>query len=166
MKLLLPLKYYDDAGRVKPPVALYFCIVFLSRSLIILVGSVSVRENGEQLLALFYPEKQYLYVSLAIAFPAFVALMCLGFKEKFWQKNQYWIFSCIKPLLIFSVLADLILHITLAKIGHWQFSWIIAITLLTDSLVFYFLFKDKHTKLMLTDWKRTVPITAVSKPQV
>ena len=48
MKLLLPLKYYDDAGRVKPAVALYFCIVFLSRSLLILIGSISVRENGEQ----------------------------------------------------------------------------------------------------------------------
>jgi hypothetical protein len=166
MKMLLPLKYYDDAGRVKPAAALYCCIVLLSRSLLILIGSVSVRDNGEQLLALFYPEKQYFYISLIIACPAFMALLLLGFREKIWHAQRCWMFSCIKPLLIFSVLADLILHITLAKIGHWQFSWIIAITLLTDSLVFYFLFKDKHTKLMLTDWKRTVPITAVSKPQV
>jgi|TARA_B110000238_G_C16103855_1_gene429504 hypothetical protein len=164
MKLLLPLKYYDDAGRVKPPVALYFCIVFLSRSLIILVGSVSVRENGEQLLALFYPEEQYLYVSLAIAFPAFLALMCLGFKEKVWQKNQYWIFSCIKPLLIFSVLADFVLHIMLANIEQWKFSWVIALTLILDSLIFYFLIKDKHTQLMLFDWKKLTPITPQVKP--
>ncbi len=164
MKLLLPLKYYDDAGRVKPAAALYFCIVFLSRSLLILIGSVSVRENGEQLLALFYPEKQYLYISLAIAFLAFVALLLLGFREKIWYADRCWMFSCIKPLLIFSVLADLGLHIMLASIEHWQFSWVIALTLLIDSLIFYFLVKDKHTQLMLMDWKRSIPITPAAKP--
>jgi hypothetical protein len=164
MKLLLPLKYYDDAGRVKPAAALYFCIVILSRSLLILVGSVSVRENGEQLLALFYPDKQFLYISLAIAFPAFLALLLLGFREKIWQANRCWMFSCIKPLLVFSVLADLGLHITLANIEHWQFSWVIAFTLLFDSLILYFLIKDKHTQLMLMDWKRSTPITPEVKP--
>ena len=108
MKMLLPLEYYDDAGRVKPAVALYFCIVFLSRSLLILIGSVSVRENSEQLLALFYPEKQYLYISLAIAFPAFLALLLLGFREKIWLAEKLWMFSCIKPLLIFSVLGTIL----------------------------------------------------------
>jgi hypothetical protein len=164
MKLLLPLKYYDDAGRVKPAVALYLCIAFLSRSLMILIGSVSVRENSDQLLALFYPEKRYLYICLAIAFPAFLALLLLGFREKIWQADRGWMFSCIKPLLIFSVLADLGLHVMLADIEHWQFSWLIAITLLLDSLVFYFLIKDKHTHMMLLDWKKSSQIWPEVKP--
>jgi hypothetical protein len=164
MKMLLPLKYYDESGRVKPALALYFCIMLLSRSLLILIGSVSVRENGEQLLALFYPEKQYLYISLFIAFPAFVALLLLWFREKIWQTNRCWLFSCIKPLLIFSVMADLCLHIMLACIGHWQFSWVIALTLLIDSLIFYFLVKDKHTQLMLVDWKKSIPSTSTTNP--
>lgn len=163
MKLLLPLKYYDEAGRVKPAAALYLCIVFLSRSLLILIGSVSVRENGEQLLALFYPEKGYLYISLAIAFPAFLALLLLGFREKIWNADRCWMFSFIKPLLILSVLADLGLHIMLASIAHWQFSWVIALTLLIDLLILYFLLQDKHTRLMLVDWKRSMPITSATK---
>jgi hypothetical protein len=166
MKMLLPLKYYDDAGRVKPAAALYFCIVFLSRSLLILIGSVSARENGDQLLALFYPEKQYLYISLTIAFPAFLALLILGFREKIWHANRFWMFSCIKPLLIFSVLADLSLHIISASVDDWQFSWLIALTLLLDSLVFYFIIKDKHTLLMLSDWKRAIQMTSTVKPFV
>ncbi|MFB1034159.1 MAG: DUF2919 family protein, partial [Sinobacterium sp.] len=97
MKLLLPLKYYDEAGRVKPATALYVCIAFLSRSLMILIGSVSVRENSDQLLALFYPEKQYLYISLAITFPAFMAILLLGFREKIWNADRCWMFTCIKP---------------------------------------------------------------------
>jgi len=159
MKILLPLKYYDEAGRVKPTAALYTCIAFLSRSLLILVGSVSVRENGEQLLALFYPDKQYLYISLAIAFPAFVTLLLLGFREKIWHADRCWMFSFIKPLLIFSVLADLALHTMLASIKHWQFSWVIAVTLLVDLLICYFLVKDKHTQLMLKDWKSSTATT-------
>jgi hypothetical protein len=164
MKLLLPLKYYDEAGRVKPALALYFCIGFLSRSLLILIGSVSVRENSDQLLALFYPEKQYLYISLAVAFPAFLGLLLLGFREKIWHANRCWMFSYVKPLLIFSVLADLGLHLMLANIVHWQFSWLIAFTLLLDSLVFYFLVKDKHTQMMLMDWKKAIQITQEAKP--
>jgi hypothetical protein len=125
------------------------------------VGSVSVRENGEQLLALFYPDKQYLYISLSIAFPAFLVLLLLGFREKIWNADRCWMFSCIKPLLIFSVLADLGLHIMLASMKYWQFSWIIAVTLLLDSLIVYFLVKDKHIQLMLKDWKKSTPITPV-----
>tara|TARA_R110000868_G_scaffold147512_3_gene369029 strand:- start:1159 stop:1728 length:570 start_codon:yes stop_codon:yes gene_type:complete len=166
MKILLPLKYYDEAGRVKPAVALYICIAFLSRSLLILVGSVSVRENGEQLLALFYPDKQYLYISLGIAFPSFLALLLLGFREKIWNADRCWMFSYIKPLLIFSVLAEFVLHIMLASIKYWQFSWVIAFTLLLDSLIFYFLVKDKHTQLMLKDWKKSMPTTSAAKPLV
>ena len=163
MKLLLPLKYYDDAGRVKPAAAVYVCIAYLSRSLLILIGSVSVRENGEQLLALFYPEKQYLYISLASAFPAFLGLLLLSFREKIWHANKCWMFSCIRPLLIFSVLADIGLHIMLASEGHWQFSWVIALTLIVDPLILYFLFKDKHIQILLIDWKKSVQITA-AKP--
>ncbi|WP_299073069.1 DUF2919 domain-containing protein [uncultured Paraglaciecola sp.] len=157
MKLLLPLKYYDDAGRVKPPTALYLCIAVLCRSLLVLIGSVSVRDNGEQLLALFYPERQYLYMNLVIAFMAFLALLLLGFREKIWQANRGWLFLGIKPLLIIAVLADLGLHIRLASIEHWQFSWVIAVTLLVDWLFFYFLIKDKHIQLMLSDWKHITP---------
>lgn len=160
--MLLPLKYYDEAGRVKPAIALYFCIAFLSRSLLVLIGSVSVRENGEQLLALFYPDKQYLYISLGIALPAFATLLILGFREKIWNSERCWIFSYIKPLLFLSVLADLALHIMLASMNHWQFSWVIAFTLILDSLFFYFLLKDKHTQLMLTDWKKSV-LTSTEK---
>ena len=161
MKLLLPLKYYDDAGRVKPAMFLYCCIMILSRSLLILIGSVSVRNNGDQLLTLFYPDKQYLYISLGIAFPAFLTLLILGFREKIWHANKCWIFCCIKPLLFFSVVADFGLHLMLASKGHWQFSWVIAVTLLLDSLVFYFFLKDKHTQLMLMDWNKSIQITPV-----
>jgi hypothetical protein len=73
-------------------------------------------------------------------------------------------FLCIKPFLIFSVLADLGLHVMLANIEHWQFSWLIAITLLLDSLVFYFLIKDKHTQMMLLDWKKSSQISPEVKP--
>lgn len=164
MKMLLPLKYYDEAGRVKPAMTLYICIGFLCRSLLVLIGSVSVRENGDQLLAFFYSNKHYLYISLGIAFPSFLTLLLLGFREKIWKADRSWLFSYIKPLLILSVLADFGLHIVLATAKHWQFSWVIALTLIFDVLVFYFLLRDKHTQLMLRDWKDTLTQGALGKP--
>ncbi|MEP1449222.1 MAG: DUF2919 domain-containing protein [Paraglaciecola sp.] len=166
MKILLPLKYYDEAGRIKPAVALYVCIGFLCRSLLVLIGSVSVRENGEQLLALFYSNKHYLYISLAIAVPSFLTLLLLGFREKIWKADRSWLFSYIKPLLIFSVLADLGLHIMLAMAHHWQFSWVIAVTLILDVLFLYFLIRDRHTRMMLTDWKDNLSKSSTAKSAI
>ena len=50
----------------------------------------------------------------------------------------------------------------MAKLIYWQFSWIIALTILLDVLCFYFFAKDKHTQIMLLDWHRSMP---VSNPQ-
>lgn len=155
--MLLPLKYYDEAGRVKPSVGLYALIFFICRSILVFVAALSVREHSSELLSIFYPERDYLYLSLGIAFPSLMSLGILGFREKIWGANKIWLFLLIKPLLLCSILADLALHLTLANMQYWQFSWVIAITLLLDSLAVYFILTDKHTKLMLKDWQ--IPIT-------
>lgn len=121
------------------------------------VAALSVREHSSELLAIFYPERNYLYFSLGIAFPSLVSLGLLGFREKIWEANKIWLFLLIKPLLLCSILADLALHLILANMQYWQFSWVIAITLLLDFLAVYFILADKHTKLMLKDWQ--IPIT-------
>ncbi|MGJ8681774.1 DUF2919 family protein, partial [Paraglaciecola sp.] len=69
MKLLLPLKYYDDAGKVKPPSAWYWCALYLCRSVLVLIGALSSREYGSELLSIFYSESRYLYLNLGIALP-------------------------------------------------------------------------------------------------
>lgn len=131
--------------------------------MLVFVATMSVRSHSSELLALFYPERDYLYLSLAIAFPGLLSLFILGFREKIWRANKVWLFLLLKPLLLCSILADLGLHFILADLQYWLFSWVIAITLLLDFLAGYFIIKDKHTKLMIRDWQiSTTPASLVN----
>jgi hypothetical protein len=156
LRLLLPLKHYDEAGKVKPPVALYWCALFLCRSLVVLVGALSSRQYGNELLALFYSESRYLYMNLIVAMPTLISLIIIGFRETSWVENRSWLFVCIRPLMIFSALVDFSFHIFFANLHHWQFSWVISFTFLLDSLCLYFLIKDKHILMMIKDWRSPV----------
>lgn len=161
--MLLPLKYYDEAGRVKPALGLYLLILFICRSMLVFVAAMSIRAHSNELLSLFYPERDYLYLSLAIALPGLLSLFILGFREKIWRSNKVWLFQLLKPFLLLSILADLSLHLSLADTQYWRFSWVIAITLLLDCLAVYFILIDKHTKLMLKDWKTSITPTSLVK---
>ncbi|MGS2720543.1 DUF2919 family protein [Paraglaciecola aestuariivivens] len=152
--MLLPLKYYDDAGRVKPAMGLYLLILYLCRSILVLIGALTMREYTDQLLAIVYPEQHFLYLSLLIALPALFTLFILGFREKIWLSGREWIFLLIKPLLALSILADLILHIVLANSQAWAFSWVLAASLLTDCLALFYIIKDQHIRLMVKDWRK------------
>lgn len=154
MKLLLPLKYYDDAGRVKPPSAVYYAGLFLCRSLLVLIGALSSRQYGNELLMIFYQKKSLLYINLGIALPAFLALVVIGFREKIWSAQFTWVFGFIRPSLLLACLADFMFNLMLAYLQHWQFSWPIAITLMLNLLCLYYLYKDKHLIYMVQDWRR------------
>ncbi len=152
MRLLLPLKHYDESGRVLPAGALYWCLLYLCRSYFVFIASLSFRQDSSGLLAIFYPDKMYFYVSLMIALPTVLVLLVVSFRERIWQKGYCWAFKIVKPLMILTVLADFIFHVVMARQQYWQFSWLIAITLLIDGLCLFFIIKDRHLKLMLKDW--------------
>jgi len=64
------------------------------------------------------------------------------------------LFPLITPLLFMGLVLDLGFHVLLAHQQRWQFSWIIAITLLLDLLCLYFVVRDKHLALMVKDWAK------------
>ncbi|MDU0355474.1 DUF2919 family protein [Paraglaciecola aquimarina] len=93
MKLLLPLKYYDDAGRVKPPVGLYLTALYLCRSIVVLIGAYSSKQYSNELISLFYGEQRYLYLSLMIALPALLSVTLIGFRENYGKPIKCGCFS-------------------------------------------------------------------------
>jgi hypothetical protein len=153
-KLLLDLKYYDEEGRVKPSSVLWWVVAFLCRSLLILIMALAVRQDGNMLLRLFYPEEKYLYIGLAIALPALISYLLLAFREKLAKKAQYWVFHLIKSLLFFACLMDFIYQCYLANLHYWQFSWTIAIILILDVWIAYYVLMDRHLRLLVADWLR------------
>ncbi|KXI30634.1 DUF2919 domain-containing protein [Paraglaciecola hydrolytica] len=151
-KLLLDLKHYDEAGRVKPSSALLLLMVFLCRSLLILVMALAAGQDSNALLRLFYPEEKYLYIGLAIALPAFISYVLIAFREKLSKTQLYWPFHLIKYFLFFACLLDFIYQCYLANLHYWQFSWAIATILILDMWFAYFVLKDRHLKVFVADW--------------
>lgn len=152
-RLLLDLKHYDDAGRVKPNVALVYCVVFLCRTLVIFVMWLASRQDSNTLLVWFYPEQKYLYVGMVIGLPALIAYLLIAFREKIARKQFLGVFSLIRYLLLCSCILDFIFQCYLANKHHWQFSWSTAVILLLDCLVAFYILRDKHLILLTCDWR-------------
>lgn len=151
-KLLLPLHCYDEGGRVKPPLMLWFYIAFIAKSMLILIAALTNRQTTSAMLDIFYPLKNHFYIGLMLgAFGLLIALIC-GFREKIWRAKQTLIFRFIKPIIITSLAIDLIFQIQLAQHQNWQFSWSIAFNLLLIITLVYWQSKSHHFKVMLDDW--------------
>ena len=159
MRLLLALKHYDELGRVLPAGALYWCLLYLCRSYFVFIASLSFRQDSSALLTIFYPDKVYFYLSLIIALPSLMVLVVVSFRERIWQTRYCWPFKLVKPLMYLTLFGDAMFHVVMAKQQYWQFSWLVALTLLIDGFYLFFVTKDRHLQLMLKDWLKPSVIT-------
>lgn len=151
--IALPLKYYDDAGRVRPPIGLWLYVAFIAKSVLILIGSLTNRDTSDSMLEIFYPQKSDFYFGLLLGcFGLAIWLIC-GFREKIWQANKEALFSIIKPTIFFSLVLDLGFQIKLAHTHYWAFSWSIGVNVLLIGCFAYWLFKSRHLTIMLVDWR-------------
>ncbi|MEI8648332.1 hypothetical protein P4S73_11135 [Paraglaciecola sp. Hal342] len=49
---------------------------------------------------------------------------------------------------------DIVFHVSMASKQHWEFSWLVALTLLLDSIYLYWVKKNLHLRLMTRDWAK------------
>lgn len=154
MKLLLPLKYYDDAGRVKPLLWFNLCLLFLARSYFVFVISAANMNDSGKLLGLFYPDKYDFYLGLLLGLPAVFCWAVASYRKQLWQKKYLTLFYWLKPLLLLTLIADFAMHLQMAFQQHWAFSWVLALSLLLDALLFAYVARSKKLKLMISDWQK------------
>lgn len=153
LKLLLPLKYYDEAGRVKPLLWFNLCLLFLARSYFVFIASAANMNDSAKLLNLFYPDKQDFYLGLMLGIPAVMCWGLASYRDKIWNKAFHRWFKWVKPLLILGLTADLLLHFWMAQQQHWAFTWVLALGLLFDALLLVYLLRSKKVQVMLKDWE-------------
>lgn len=157
-KIQLPLKHYDEAGRVKPPVMLWLCLLVIAKSYLIFIASFTFRQDSQMLLSLFYPIKTDLYNGLMIGSGAIMCFALCGFREKIWASNWRISFLLIRPIITLSIFAESWMNILVIQHQYWQFSWVIALSFLANFFILLWLFSSKHLLIMLKDW------TAETKP--
>lgn len=149
----IPLRHFDNNGRVKPNWAFWASVLFLLRSYAVLLAALSFRQDSSALLSLFYPQQTVLYQSLLSGIPVIIAVGCISFREAIANKLLRWPFQFILPLLGLGLVGDFTHYILLAMEMHWRFSWAAAIALTGNIIVALYLFRSLLLRAFVVDWQ-------------
>lgn len=151
---ILPLKHYDEVGRIKPHRFYILSLLIAARGYFVLLAALSYREDSSSLLRLFYPDANAFYLMLALGIPALFCLLVCSFRERLWQKQCCRPFGLLLWLPVIGLFFDLILHLSLAYGQHWRFSWSIAANLLLAFAAMLYIVRSQHLRLFMSDWCR------------
>ncbi|MDF2177235.1 DUF2919 family protein [Aliiglaciecola sp. CAU 1673] len=153
---IVPLRHYDEEGRIKPPWPVFASLLFLMRGYLIFIASASYLADGSLLLKVFYPDRAYFYASLFLGLPALVLLALLMWRQKLLDSAWRGVFRLLWPVTVITLLADLSFHVHMAWQSQWLFSWPLALTLVLDGLLLSYWSRSRLLSLMLADWQRRI----------
>lgn len=75
-----PPDEYDEKGQLRLPFLFWPMLLLLARTWILLVMAGVSRQQGSDLLALFYPDRQSFWGGLALGAPALAGLLLTGYR--------------------------------------------------------------------------------------
>jgi hypothetical protein len=146
---IFPLKFYTQSGDLKPPTYFYYGLLFLARTWVVLIVSITSRETGNKLLAIFYPDKTHFYLGLASGIIAILLFLLAGRDHdkhplicKIWQKSY--------PFLLLSICVDLILQVYYLYLDRFQYSIEASFQLVLVSWLLLLCLRGKHLKASFT----------------
>ena len=154
--LALPLHYYDEAGRILPPKALFWLHLWLLQSILIFIGAAVIRESSAEILAFWYPSKTQLYLSMATSIPAFLSLLLVSYRSKMWEKDLLWPFYLLKPCLLLTLGLQTGFLFNTIIVQKFHFSYTIGITALIHMSAVIYVYKSYHLQEMCRDWRLRV----------
>jgi hypothetical protein len=77
----MPLSAFNEDGWLKPPVWVYINLIFMAKGLLIFIASLASIGTGDQILAFMYPEKNSLYIAIALSVVPLVTLVSFTLGE-------------------------------------------------------------------------------------
>jgi hypothetical protein len=153
MPLKYPLHYYDDTGRLKPTSFVFFLMLFVCRGLIILIISLTNREDSETLLRIFYPESYHFYLSLIPILPALFALYLVSRRTILWEKEKFRIFRLIPITMATALIADAVVQGHMLWKIHFVFSLSHGLSLVISLFGLIYIVNSQYMKNLVMDWK-------------
>jgi hypothetical protein len=149
--LPFPLHCYDEAGLLKPPLTLYLICIWLCKALLLMIISVSMRENPSALIEWFYPDSALWYQNVLPAVPGVAALIGLSLRDKFRAKGWHWPQMWCKRLVLFGLLIQCYLvYATVASQGP-LFNWGQAVALVISVASIAYLVRSKRVAAFVAD---------------
>ena len=140
---LYALKYYTNAGDLKPPALFLFVLLFLSRTWVLFVLSLASTQTGNDILLLFYPDKVHFYLGLLLGLLPVIVLAVSGRRhtQNSWaMKGWPWCFY----LVVFSVLGDIGLQLYYIYLAKFAYSATASIQLVFALWCLLYINKSKH----------------------
>lgn len=150
--LQLPLHHYDEGGKVKPPRLLWWVLLYLAKSLLVVAFALTPGVEATKILNTVYPRQINLVLGLGqSAFVAIIWAIC-AFREKWTDKQLFFLFRLIRPMLLGVLVMDLSFTILLIYQQHWTFNWGLALSLVFATWCMIWVTYSKHLRIMVKDW--------------
>lgn len=100
---------YDAKGQLRLPFLFWLILLLQARTWLLLAMAGASRQQGNDLLALFYPDRQAFWIGLALGLPALAGLLLTGYRTRLSRLWQHW-----HSVLALSLLVNLLWQ-------GWQF---------------------------------------------
>lgn len=150
--LKLPLKYYDESGRILPPSWFYWLSLLLCVDWIAFVFSLASRTQTATLLAFFYPQRESLGVGLIASAPALLSLLLVSQRERLWKKGFIHWRRAVIPCVQLAILSLLTVQFYYAMHHQWRFELVTGAKLLIYTIALYAISSSRHIRWMVQDW--------------
>lgn len=127
--MLYPIDAYDKHGTLKPSKMLWLALTFSAKAWFVFVMAGASREQGAQILTIFYPYRDSLYIGMAMGLPAILLMWLSGQRYKN-KKIMNILWQHGKKLLLAAYLTDCLLQLYHLSLTQGAFSWTRAIIML------------------------------------
>lgn len=85
-----PPEEYDAKGQLRLPFLFWPILLLLARTWLLLLMAGASRQQGNDLLGLFYPDRQAFWLGLALGAPALIGLLLTGYRLRWPRLWQAW----------------------------------------------------------------------------
>ncbi|OAN13919.1 hypothetical protein A3K86_12890 [Photobacterium jeanii] len=144
------LDAFDKHGLLKPSPMLWLVLAFSAKAWIVFVMAGSSREQGSQLLTLFYPIKETLYVGFVLGLPSILLTWLSGLRHRNNHLiNTIWRHG--KLLLLVAYISDCLLQTYHLITTQGVFSWSNGVMMVLTIWLTMYLLRSTRVKNTFAD---------------
>jgi len=115
---------YDAKGQLKLPLAFWAALLLQARTWLLFIMAGASRQQGTELLELFYPDTHAFWIGIALGVPAAIGLLLTGYRQRLPRLWKTW-----RWVLLLTLAAMLCLQIASLWPGDDALSpWLILFT--------------------------------------
>ena len=147
--MIYPIEHYDKNGLLKLPKMWWLACLFSAKAWAIFVMAGVSRQQGADLLALFYPIHQTLYLGMGIGVPSLMYMWLSGHRTHS-QVWVLWLWNQGRKALLIAYGFDLGLQLYHLQQTQGEFQWGIAIQLLLTIWFLWYLIKSQRVRAIFS----------------